>query len=121
MHKILIVNDVPSVNKLLAHNFEAEGFFVDTVLTGQEGIARAKQTRYDIILLDYKLPDIDGGQVCQAIKAETSLRDVPIYFISALDKDVMEKVIADTHADGYLDMTTEVEELVKKIRSLTGD
>lgn len=120
MKKILIINDVPSVNKLLVYNFESEGFSVDTVLTGKEGIARAKKTRYDIVLLDYKLPDIDGGQVCKAIKGQEEL-DVPVYFISALDKDTLNKVITDTGAEGYLDITMEVEGLVKKLRNLMGD
>lgn len=121
MKRILIVNDVPSVNRLLAHNFESEGFCVDAVLTGTEGIVRARDTRYDIILLDYKLPDINGDKVCMAIKGEEGLKDVPVYFISSLDKDAMNKVIADTGAQGYLDIAVEVGELIEQIKNAIGD
>lgn len=94
---------------------------MDTALTGTEGIARVKETGYDIILLDYRLPDIDGGQVCKAIKGEERSKDVPVYFISALDREALDRVIADTGAQGYLDVAVEVEELVKRIKQAIED
>lgn len=120
MKKILIVNDTPSINKFLARNFEFEGFEVEAVLTGREGIKRAKDAGYDIILLDYKLPDINGDEVCKAIKSDETVKPVPVYFISSLDKETMNQVIADTGAQGYLDVAVEVEELVAKVKGLLG-
>ena len=118
--KILLVNDLELVNKFLKRSLEAEGFSVETVLTGREGIARARENRYDIILLDYKLPDIDGGEVCKAIRADAQTGRVPIYYISSLAKDKLEEVIRETAANGYLDTGVAVEELAANIRSAAG-
>jgi len=116
MPKVLIVNDLEIINKFLKHSLEAEGFTVDTVLTGTEGISKAKENRYDIILLDYKLPDINGDQVCRAIKADKGIEKVPIHFISALEKDKMAQVIIETGAEGYLDVTESIDILAGEIR-----
>jgi DNA-binding response OmpR family regulator len=114
---MLLVNDSATVNRILKRNFESEGFFVDTAATGREGIARAREKRYDIILLDYNLPDMNGDEVCMAIKGAGG---APVYFISAMDKGAMDKVIADTGARGWFDITADVEDAVKKIRALVG-
>ena len=118
MIKILIVNDIPSVNRLLAYQLESEGFQVDTVLTGNDGLRQLRQDKYDIILLDYKLPDINGDQVCRQIKDDPRLESTPVYFISALEKDQLDKVISETGAQGYLDVTSPVEELARCIREV---
>ena len=118
MRKILIVNDSATINKILAHNFEAEGFLVETVVTGREGISRAKENKYDIILLDYHLPDINGDLVARAVKNDKNAKGIPLYFISALEKETMDKVIAETGAQGWFDVTAEVEAVVKNIKEL---
>lgn len=121
MFKILIVNDVAIVNRLLKASLESEGFSVDTALTGKEGIMMAGENKYDIILLDYRLPDINGGEVCKAVKGGENIPKVPVYFISSLDKDTMAEVIKAAGAEGYLDVACEVEELAGKIKALIGN
>jgi DNA-binding response OmpR family regulator len=120
MHKILIVNDTPIVNKFIKHSLESEGFSVDTVMTGQEGIVHAKGNPYDIILLDYHLPDINGDEVCRAIKADAMIAKTPVYYISSLDKDAMARVIAQTGAEGFLDIAIDIDELCGQIKALLG-
>ncbi len=120
MSKILIVNDTPIINKLLKRGLESADFLVDTVILGQEGVAQAKAQPYDIILLDYNLPDINGDVVCKAIKADSLNKATPVYYISSLDKDSLDQVIADTGASGFLDIAVDVEELCAKIKVLLG-
>ena len=120
MNKILIVNDTASINRFLKASLESEGFSVDAVLTGTEGIARSKEAPYDVILLDYNLPDINGDQVCNAIKSQPHQINTPVYFISALDKETLGKVIKDTGAQGYLDVAVDVEELARQLKNIMG-
>ncbi|MBF0489567.1 MAG: response regulator [Candidatus Omnitrophica bacterium] len=119
MPKILIVNDVAIVNKIIKKKLEQEeGFSVDTVLTGNEGIAKALENSYDIFLLDYYLPDINGDKVCEAIKASLNGQK-PIYFTSSMDKTSMAEVIQKTGAQGYMDLAMDVDELAKQLKALT--
>ncbi|MBF0387255.1 MAG: response regulator transcription factor [Candidatus Omnitrophica bacterium] len=120
MDKILIVNDTPIINKMLKRGLEAGGFAVDTVETGQEGIAKALDGQYDIILLDYNLPDVNGDVICKTVKADPRTKWVPVYYISSMDKESLDVVVAQTGAQGFLDIAIDVDELCGKIKSLLG-
>ncbi|MBF0330886.1 MAG: response regulator [Candidatus Omnitrophica bacterium] len=120
MARILIVNDTPIINKFMKHSLESDGFVVDTVETGRQGIAKAKENPYDLFLLDYKLPDINGDVVCQAIKADAAIVQAPVYYISSLDKAEMDQIITRTGAQGFLDIAVDMDELCARIKALLG-
>lgn len=90
---ILLVDDLPENLRLLSDLLLTLGYTVRSVTSGRMAIKTAKVKRPDVILLDIKMPDMDGYQVCQAFKADEDLRDIPVIFISALD-DVFDKVKA---------------------------
>lgn len=120
MCKILIINDTRLINKLLKNSFESEGLCVDTVLMGKEGVELAKLTKYNLILLDYILPDINGDEVCRLLKEDEKTKGIPVYFISSLDKSKLAEIIKATGAEGYLDITIDMRDLIKKIKGLLG-
>ena len=120
MNKILIVNDTPIINKMLKRGLETGGFSVDTVETGQEGIDKAANGAYDIILLDYNLPDVNGDIICRTVKADPHTATTPVYYISSLDRDSIATVIAQTGAQGTLDVAMDVEELCGTITAILG-
>lgn len=90
---ILLVDDLPDNLRLLSDLLTTLGYSVRSVTSGRMALKTAKVKRPDLILLDIKMPDMDGYQVCEAFKADEDLRDIPIIFISALD-DVFDKVKA---------------------------
>lgn len=90
---ILLVDDLPENLQLLSDLLTTLGYSVRSVTSGRMALKTAKVKRPDLILLDIKMPDMDGYQVCQALKADEDLRDIPVIFISALD-DVFDKVKA---------------------------
>ena len=90
---ILLVDDLPENLRLLSDLLLTLGYTVRSVTSGRMALKTAKVKRPDVILLDIKMPDMDGYQVCQAFKADEDLRDIPVSFISALD-DVFDKVKA---------------------------
>ena len=118
MVKILIINDTNVVNKFLKRNIESDEFSVDAVLTGGEGIEAAKDGTYHLIMLDYKLPDINGDEVCKTLKADEKTKNVPIYYMSAMEKEKIDQLIADTGAQGYIDVTLDPDQLAEKIKAL---
>ena len=100
---------------LLQNRLEASGFSVDTVETGQGGIEKAKSGTYQLILLDYGLPDIDGGQVCRILKKEKALAGCLVIFMSAMDEAGISKINREAGGDGYRTMDFKGHELIDKI------
>jgi DNA-binding response OmpR family regulator len=90
---ILLVDDLPENLQLLSDLLMTLGYSVRSVTNGRMAITTAKVKLPDLILLDVKMPDMDGYQVCQLFKEDEHLRDIPIIFISASD-DVFDKVKA---------------------------
>ena len=87
MVKILIIQDSPVINMMLKAMLEEELFAVDTVETGTEGIQKARMGQYQLILLDYMLPDIDGPEVCRILRKGDNTKSTPVVFISAKDEE----------------------------------
>ncbi len=115
MAKILIIQDSPSVNAMLKFRLESGGFSVETAETGEEGIEKAKGGQYQLILLDYNLPGINGGQVCQTLKQAGSTKNTPIVFMSAKDEDKLSQITKEAGADGYIGLPLEGKTFIEKI------
>ena len=115
MDEILIIQDSPSVNAMLRLRLESGGFSVETVETGEEGVEKAKVGQYQLILLDYNLPGIDGGEVCRILKEEGNTRNTPIVLMSAKDEGELSKMTTDVGADGFISLPFEPKEFIEKI------
>ena len=112
---ILIIQDSPSVNAMLKFRLESGGFSVETVETGEEGVEKAKVGQYQLILLDYNLPGINGGEVCRILREGENTRNTPIVLMSAKDKDELLKITKDAGADGYITLPFEGKEFIERI------
>lgn len=115
MDKILIIQDSPSVNAMLTLRLESGGFSVEAVETGEEGLEKAKAGHYQLILLDYNLPGINGNEVCRILRGEENTSNIPIVFMSAKDEDELSKITRDVGADGYITLPFEGKEFIEKI------
>ncbi len=115
MDKILIIQDSPSVNAMLKFRLESGGFSVETAETGEEGIEKTKACQYQLILLDYNLPGINGGQVCRILKKQNSTKNTPIVFMSAKDEEKLQQITKEAGADGYLGLPFEGKKLIEQI------
>lgn len=83
---ILIVDDLPENLRLLSRTLSAHGYKVRSATTGAMAI-RAAQSRWtELILLDIKLPDLDGYEVCKQLKSDEKTAGIPIIFLSALNQ-----------------------------------
>ncbi|MGB3536031.1 MAG: response regulator [Microcoleaceae cyanobacterium] len=90
---LLIIDDNPSNLKLLTKILFENDYAVRIAPSAKLGISSIMAESPDLILLDIKMPDMDGYTVCQQLKANTKTCDIPVIFISALE-DVMDKVKA---------------------------
>ncbi len=90
---IMIVDDTPDNLKVLMELLHEQGYRVLAFPGGAEALAAADDIRPDLVLLDIRMPGMDGFEVCRRFKADAGLRDIPVLFISAAD-DPREKVQA---------------------------
>ncbi|MGH8002224.1 MAG: response regulator, partial [Brasilonema sp.] len=90
---ILVVDDTPDNLRLLSAMLTQLGYEVRRVINGQTALKTAQAAPPDLILLDIMMPDMNGYEVCQRLKASPLTRDIPVIFISALD-EVLDKVKA---------------------------
>jgi two-component system sensor histidine kinase/response regulator len=88
---ILIVDDIPANIQLLSQVLIENGYKVRKLISGERALKAVELQAPDLILLDIKMPGMDGYEVCRQLKASEATCDIPIIFISALD-DVFDKV-----------------------------
>jgi CheY-like chemotaxis protein len=81
---ILIVDDLPDSLRLLRDTLQGQGYKVRSCTTGAMALRGAKAAETDLILLDIKLPDYDGYEVCRQLKADEQTAHIPVIFLSAL-------------------------------------
>ncbi len=114
--RLLIVEDEKRLAASLAGGLTAEGFAVDVVHDGREGLFRAGETPYDLVVLDIMLPGMNGYRVCAALRAAGN--DVPILMLTAKDGEYDEAEGLDTGADDYLTKPFSYVVLLARIRAL---
>ncbi|MET7544810.1 response regulator transcription factor [Streptomyces sp. NPDC005078] len=114
--RLLIVEDEKRLATSLAGGLTAEGFAVDVVHDGLEGLHRAGGGAYDLVVLDIMLPGMNGYRVCAALRAAG--HEVPILMLTAKDGEYDEAEGLDTGADDYLTKPFSYVVLVARIRAL---
>ncbi|MBF6414470.1 response regulator transcription factor [Nocardia cyriacigeorgica] len=114
--RLLIVEDEKRLALALAKGLAAEGFAVDVVHDGAEGLHRATTADYDLIILDIMLPRMNGYQVCAALRAAG--HETPVLMLTAKDGEYDEAEGLDTGADDYLSKPFSYVVLVARIRAL---
>jgi len=111
--KILVIDDEPSISKLLKHSLTSNGFEVFEAATGNEGIQRMIEKRPDLIILDFGLPDLTGLEVLHKIREWSK---TPVIFLTVRDSDEDKVAALDGGADDYLTKPFSVPELLARIR-----
>ncbi len=112
--RILLVEDDPSIREVVAMGLRAAGFEVATAADGEEGLARWRANRPDLVLLDVMLPRLDGLEVCRAIRREAT---TPIVMLTARGDTIDVVVGLESGADDYVRKPFEMPELVARVRA----
>nr|WP_206315024.1 response regulator transcription factor [Streptomyces sp. C1-2] len=113
---MLIVEDEKRLALSLAKGLTAEGYAVDVVHDGREGLHRATEGPYDLVILDIMLPGMNGYRVCAALRAAG--HEVPILMLTAKDGEYDEAEGLDTGADDYLTKPFSYVVLVARVKAL---
>lgn len=116
--KILIVDDDPDIRDVLKLTLSEENYQILEAGDGEEALKIIHDNQPDLILLDYKIPKIDGRQVCRTIKNDLLLRHLPIIMLTGKG-EIKDKVDGiDAGADDYVVKPFEPKELMARIRMI---
>ncbi|NHC35036.1 two-component system response regulator [Scytonema millei] len=114
--RILLVDDIPDNLRVLSTSLIERGYQVRCAKNGLMALNAASKEPPQLILLDIKMPDMDGYEVCRNLKNNDSTRDIPVIFLSALD-DVFDKVKAFTVGGAdYITKPFQIEEVLVRVR-----
>jgi len=115
--KILIVEDDPDVAEMLTAYFRSQEYEVFTVNWGEDGVRSAQQVNPDLVILDIRLPDIDGYEVATRLRADRRTTDIPIIFLTE-KRDRSDRLHGlEIGADDYITKPFDIQELRLRVRN----
>lgn len=115
-NSILIVDDMYASLRLLTEMLTEEGYEVRPVPNGSLALSSARADPPDLVLLDIRMPEVDGYTVCEQLKSDERTRDIPVIFISALN-ETFDKVKAFSLGGvDYITKPFQAEEVVARVR-----
>ena len=118
--RVLLVDDEPSIVKMVGKRLEVEGFDVLMAMDGQEGLKKAQAEQPDVIILDLMLPKLNGYEVCTMLKQDARYQKIPIVMFSAKAQEKDEKLGRECGANAYIRKPFKAQELLDQIRALVG-
>lgn len=115
MYKILVIEDEENIASFVKMELVYEGYEVDNSYDGKEGLEKALNGKYDLIILDLMIPNLNGLEVCRRVR---KVKNIPIIMLTARDS-VMDKVSGfQMGADDYVVKPFAIEELLARIEAL---
>lgn len=113
MQKVLVIEDESSVRNILRFNLESRGFEFVEASSGKQGIAKIRETRPNVVVLDLGLPDVAGDQILSDIR---SWSKVPVIVLTVEDNEQSKVRLLEAGADDYLTKPFSVPELIARIK-----
>lgn len=117
MAKILLVEDDKSLSTQVREALAAEGYLVDGAYSVEEARGYIRMTPYDLIVLDWELPDGDGISICKSVR-ESKHKDVPIIFLTARAAISEKEIAFGSGGDDYLTKPFSLRELIIRVQAL---
>jgi two-component system alkaline phosphatase synthesis response regulator PhoP len=114
--RILVVDDEPSITKLVSFNLEKAGYDVDTAADGQAALEKVQDIQPDLIVLDLMLPKVDGLEVCKRLRQENN--HIPVIMLTAKDEELDRVLGLELGADDYVTKPFSPRELVARVKAV---
>lgn len=116
--RVLVVDDDPVILRLLEVNFEMEGYDVLSATDGEEAVRRALEERPDLMVCDIMMPNVNGLEVVERLRADERTRTMPIVLLSAKAQAVEVRKGLEVGADEYLTKPFDPLDLVERVQAL---
>jgi two-component system alkaline phosphatase synthesis response regulator PhoP len=123
--RILIVDDEPDFSMIVQTYLEKEGFATELAYNGVEGFAKIKANPPDAIVLDVMMPEMDGYELCAALKKDSAYANIPIVLLTAVADRVTSTKYShydgmSTEADDYLAKPASADDITQSVKRLLG-
>jgi DNA-binding response OmpR family regulator len=116
--RILVVEDDPDIAELVARYLERDGYQVDRVASGREGLDRIVAKPPALVILDVMLPEVNGLEICRLVRGNEKTAGVPIIMLTARAEESERIVGLEVGADDYIAKPFSPNELVARVRAL---
>lgn len=118
MKTILIIDDDEDIREIISYNLTKDGYSVLKAKNGEEGIKKAKKNIPHLILLDVMMPEMDGMEVCEILRADETTKDIKICFLTARSEDYSQIAGFDAGADDYVTKPVKPKVLSSRIKAI---
>ena len=112
---ILVMEDDANIQEFIVEFLRAEGYKVDYASDGLEGIQLFKESKYDLVLLDIMMPNLDGYSVCKMIRQSSQ---VPVIFLTAMNEEVDQLRGFDLECDDYITKPFSFNLLIQRVKAV---
>src|SRR5580698_6621176 len=117
--KILVVEDDRDISELITYNLEREGYEIACLYDGSQVIDFVHKRKTALIILDLMLPEVDGIEICRALKSDAATKHVPIIMLTAKSEEADVVVGLQMGADDYIPKPFSPKVLVARIKAIT--
>ncbi|MCB0193706.1 MAG: response regulator [Anaerolineae bacterium] len=114
--RVLYVEDEKDLREPISQMLEILGYTVDCAINGAEGVEKAKSWRPDFILMDIRMPKIDGFEATRLLRSNPSTEKIPIFILSAYDDAKTRAHCREVGADGFFSKPADIEKIDATIR-----
>jgi two-component system, OmpR family, phosphate regulon response regulator PhoB len=118
MASILIVEDESALVELLRYNLEAAGYAVRSAMTGSTAEEALTEERFDLVVLDWMLPEISGIELCRRIRQRPETRNLPVLMLTARGEEADRIRGLSTGADDYVVKPFSINEVLARVKAL---
>ncbi|MFT7072267.1 response regulator transcription factor [Patiriisocius sp. Uisw_017] len=115
---ILLVDDEPDILEIIGYNLSSEGYNVVTADNGIKAIDKAKKAKPQLIILDVMMPEMDGIEACEKLRAVPELSETVIAFLTARGEDYSQVAGFEAGADDYITKPIKPKVLLSKVKAL---
>jgi two-component system KDP operon response regulator KdpE len=112
--KILVIDDEPQIRRVMRTSLTAQGYFINDAKSGEEGLERLREDRFDLVLLDMNMPGMSGLEACRQIRAGS---EIAIIMLTVRNTEADKIAALDAGADDYVTKPFSMPELLARIRS----
>ena len=116
--KILIIEDEKDIRELLEHYLKKEGYEVQSSKDGRNGREKASKEKFDLVLLDLMLPQVDGLEICRRLRSQPSTAALPIIMLTAKTEEMDRIIGLELGADDYITKPFSPREVQARIKAL---
>jgi len=112
---VLVVDDDPLIGQYLVDVLDGKGFTVTVARNGKEGLEAARSQRPDLILLDVMMPELNGFQVCEALRRDPALEATPVVMLTAMENQKLNELAFEAGAEACMTKPFQPDRLINII------